>query len=53
MATHGHTIASAEEKAKPEIKSQLFRRTDSQLFTIALQIVQLCGRNQEARWRAA
>ena len=29
-----------EEKAKPEIKSQLFRRTDSQFFTIALQIVQ-------------
>jgi hypothetical protein len=34
------TIASAEEKVKPEIKSVLFRRTDSQLFTIALQIVQ-------------
>ena len=34
------TIARAEEKYKPEIKSQLFRRTDSRLFTIALQIVQ-------------
>ena len=33
-------IASAEEKVKPEIKGQLFRRTGSQLFTIALQIVQ-------------
>jgi hypothetical protein len=35
------TIASVEEKARPEIKNQVFRRTDSQLFTIALQIVQL------------
>ena len=34
------TIARAEEKYKPEIKSQFFRRTDSRLFTIALQIVQ-------------
>jgi hypothetical protein len=34
------TIAAAEEKVKPEIKVQLFRRTDSRLFTIALQIVQ-------------
>ena len=34
------TIARAEEKVKPEIKGQLFRRTDSQLFTLALQIVQ-------------
>jgi hypothetical protein len=33
-------IARAEEKVKPEIKVQLFRRTDSRLFTIALQIVQ-------------
>ncbi|MGA3160147.1 MAG: S46 family peptidase [Terracidiphilus sp.] len=33
-------IARAEEKVKPEIKGQLFRRTDSRLFTIALQIVQ-------------
>ncbi|MGA2809175.1 MAG: S46 family peptidase [Terracidiphilus sp.] len=34
------TIASAEEKARPEIKGQLFRRTDSQLFSLALTIVQ-------------
>jgi hypothetical protein len=33
-------IAKAEEKVKPEIQSQLFRRTDSRLFTLALQIVQ-------------
>ena len=35
------TIARVEEQVKPEIKGQLFRRTDSRLFTIALQIVQL------------
>ena len=29
-----------EEQVKPEIKGQIFRRTDSRLFTIALQIVQ-------------
>jgi hypothetical protein len=34
------TIARAEEKVKPEIKGQVFRRTDSQLFTLALEIVQ-------------
>jgi hypothetical protein len=34
------TIASAEEKVKPEIKGQLFRRADSQLFNLALIIVQ-------------
>ncbi len=34
------TIASAEEKVKPEIKGQIFHRTDSRLFTIALQLVQ-------------
>jgi hypothetical protein len=33
-------IDSAVEKIKPEMKSQIFRRTDSRLFTIALQIVQ-------------
>jgi len=33
-------IARTEEKLKPEIKGQLFRRADSRLFTIALQIVQ-------------
>ena len=34
------TIAKAEEQVKPEIRYQLFRRTDSRLFTIALQLVQ-------------
>lgn len=34
------TIARIEEQVKPEIQSQLFRRTDSRLFTNALQIVQ-------------
>ncbi|MGA3010487.1 MAG: S46 family peptidase [Terracidiphilus sp.] len=34
------TIASAEEKVKPEIKFVLFHRTDSQLFNTALNIVQ-------------
>ncbi|MGP8174367.1 MAG: S46 family peptidase [Terracidiphilus sp.] len=34
------TIARVEEQIKPEIKGQLFRRADSRLFTMALQIVQ-------------
>jgi hypothetical protein len=34
------TIARVEEQVKPEIKGQLYRRTDSQLFTFALEIVQ-------------
>jgi hypothetical protein len=34
------TIAKVEEQVKPEIKGQLFRRTDSHLFGIALNIVQ-------------
>lgn len=34
------TIARVEEQLKPEFKVQMFRRTDSRLFTIALQIVQ-------------
>ena len=34
------TIAATEEKLKPELRLQVFRRTDSQLFTLALQIVQ-------------
>jgi hypothetical protein len=34
------TIARAEEKLKPEMKGQVFRRADSQLFTLAMQIVQ-------------
>jgi hypothetical protein len=33
-------IAGAVEKMKPEMKGQVFRRADSQLFTLALQIVQ-------------
>ncbi|MGD0680485.1 MAG: S46 family peptidase [Terracidiphilus sp.] len=33
-------IDAAVEKMKPEMKGQIFRRTDSRLFTIALQIVQ-------------
>ena len=34
------TIARVEEQVKPEIQGQLFRRSDSRLFGIALQIVQ-------------
>jgi hypothetical protein len=34
------TIAKAEEQVKPEISGQLFHRTDSRLFTMALQLVQ-------------
>ncbi|MDR3739237.1 MAG: S46 family peptidase [Terracidiphilus sp.] len=34
------TIAAGEEKLKPEIKTQIFRRTDSRLFSIALTLVQ-------------
>ena len=34
------TIAQTEELVKPEIRSQLFRRTASRLFSIAMQIVQ-------------
>ena len=34
------TIAKAEDLVKPEIRYQVFRRTDSRLFTIALQLVQ-------------
>jgi hypothetical protein len=34
------TIAGVEEKLKPEFKGQLFRRADSQLFSLALTIVQ-------------
>lgn len=33
-------IAKAVDLAKPEFKKQLFRRADSQLFTLAMQIVQ-------------
>jgi hypothetical protein len=34
------TIANVEEQLKPEIKGLLFHRTDSQMFEIALNIVQ-------------
>ena len=34
------TIAKAEEQVKPEVRYQLFRRTDSRLFSIAMQLVQ-------------
>ena len=34
------TITSAEALEKPMIKAQVFRRTDSRLFSIALQLVQ-------------
>jgi len=34
------TIARIEEQMKPEIKGQIFRRTDSRLFSIARQIEQ-------------
>jgi len=34
------TIAKAEEQVKPTIKSQVFRRTDSRLFSIAMLLVQ-------------
>jgi len=34
------TIAKVEEQVKPEVKGQLFHRTDSRLFGIALNIVQ-------------
>jgi hypothetical protein len=33
-------IAGAEEKMKPEIKGQMFRRHGSQLFSLALEIVE-------------
>ena len=35
------TIAKVEEEVRPEIKGRLLHRTDSRLFSIALQIVQL------------
>jgi hypothetical protein len=34
------TIAKVEENVKPEIKHQLFRRTGSQLFSLAIELVQ-------------
>ena len=47
------TIAEAEEKLKPEVKGQFFRRTDSRLFGLALDHRAICRRGQEARRRAA
>ncbi len=35
------TIAATEQKAAPRMKAMIFRRTDSRLFNIARQIVQL------------
>jgi hypothetical protein len=40
-------IARAEEKVKPEIQGQLYRRTGTQLFTIALHIVQYVNEIQK------
>jgi hypothetical protein len=34
------TIARVDEQLKPEMKTQVFRRTDSRLFTLALNIVE-------------
>lgn len=34
------TIAKAEDQVAPEFRYQIYRRTDSRLFTIALQLVQ-------------
>ena len=40
-------IARAEDKMKPEIQGQLYRRTGTRLFTIALQIVQYAAEIQK------
>ena len=40
-------IARAEEKVKPEIQGQLYRRTGTRLFTIAIQIVQYVAEVQK------
>jgi hypothetical protein len=40
-------IARAEEKVKPEIQGQLFRRTGTRLFTLAIQIVQYVAEVQK------
>ena len=34
------TIARVEEMAKPELRQLIFRRSDSQLFTLAMEVVQ-------------
>jgi hypothetical protein len=41
------TIARVEEQVKPEMKGQIFRRTDSRLFTIALQLVQYVAESKK------
>jgi hypothetical protein len=40
-------IARAEEKVKPEIQGQLYRRTGTRLFTLAIQIVQYVAEVQK------
>jgi hypothetical protein len=40
-------IARAEDQLKPEVKGQIFRRTDSRLFSIALNIVQYVAEIQK------
>ncbi len=37
------TIARVEDQVKPELKGQIFRRTDSRLFSMAVSIVQLAA----------
>jgi hypothetical protein len=41
------TIAATEKKSAPRIKAMIFRRTDSRLFTIARQIVQLVAEQKK------
>jgi hypothetical protein len=41
------TIAATEKKAAPRTKAMIFRRTDSRLFTIARQIVQLVAEQKK------
>jgi hypothetical protein len=36
----GHDCQSAVALAKPEIQGKIFRRTDSRLLSVAMQIVQ-------------
>jgi hypothetical protein len=41
------TIAATEQKAAPRMKAMIFRRTDSRLFSIARQIVQLVAEEKK------
>jgi Peptidase S46 len=41
------TIAATEKKSAPRMKAMIFRRTDSRLFTIARQIVQLVAEQKK------